>query len=70
MIKCPLDLAQTSLREDPLDKGKIVSRHGNVKGRASKIPKDRPHTFVLMFVIFLIAQPSPVRLCLAATTQP
>ena len=67
LVNAILDLTQTSLRQDPL-----VSEYEDRQYGPSVIKgtKNMDRTFVLMLVIFLIAQPSPVRLCFAATTQP
>lgn len=57
------DLSQASFGEDTLE------RYGLSDGKLVHWPPST-FTFVLMFVIFLIAHPSPERRCLAATTQP
>jgi hypothetical protein len=56
------DLPQASFCEDTLE------RYNLSAGKAYTLATIL--TFVLMFVIFLIAHPSPERRCLAATTQP
>jgi hypothetical protein len=61
-----LDLAQTSLREDSLSR---IAMSGKTALHAM-MAWGGQHTFVLILVIFLMAQPSPVRRCFAATTQP
>lgn len=62
---CILDLAEATLGEDSLKRSKKPA-----SARAQREGEDQQITLVLMLVIFLIAHPSPVRLCFAATTQP
>jgi hypothetical protein len=59
--------ANANHRDATLDRAQRTTHNAHAHARTYEI---YTHTFVLMFVIFLIAHPSPVRLCLAATTQP